>query len=670
MNVPAAPSINVFELFQQAEALRIGGDSVAAGALYEGWIAGNQGNALLYAAHFNYSIMLSNQGNLLAARDALVTTLELNPEFMPAYINLGGLLERLGAPEQGLFQWAIAVQKLESLNGAGVSHKISALNQMGRVLERMQQDERAEIALRQSLEFEPNQRQVLQHLIALRQRQCEWPVAIPFERVTKENLVRNMSALSLAMYTDSPALQLANSWNYNKEEVPSPRSDYKAPAWATGTRQAGDRLRIGYVSTDLRAHAIGYLMAELFEVHDRNSVEIFAYYCGIPHEDSIKTRIRSAFEHWVDIKNMDDEAVARLIAEDGIDILVDVNAYTGDARNKLFALRPAPIIVNWLGFPGTTGSPYHNYIIADDWIIPEKSEIYYSEKVVCLPCYQPNDRKREVSPVTPTRAEHGLPDGVMVYCCFNAMQKFTRVTFERWMAILVRVPNSVLWLLGSTEPAHQRLRAAAAALGVAPERLIFAGRTMNPDHLARFPLADLFLDTTPYGAHTTSSDAMWMGVPVLTLSGRGFASRVSGSIVRSAGLPELVCSTGAEYIERAVSLAGDRAKLAEYRERLRAGRYSCVLFDTDMLARRLEGLYRGMWDDYQSGRLPRPDLSNLEVYLEVGIDDDFDAIDVMTIDDYEAWYRGKLARRHRYRPIGPDKRLWTQADIEEAERQR
>jgi predicted O-linked N-acetylglucosamine transferase (SPINDLY family) len=247
------------------------------------------------------------------------------------------------------------------------------------------------------------------------------------------------------------------------------------------------------------------------------------------------------------------------------------------------------------------------------------------------------------------------------------MQKFTRFSFERWMAILSRVPGSVLWLLGSTESANERLRGVARQHGIDPERLIFANRLMNPEHLARYPLADLFLDTSPYGAHTTGSDAMWMGVPVLTLSGRSFASRVCGSTVRSAGLPELVCSTSEEYINRAIELGLDRAKLVGLRARLRAGRDTCVLFDTNAFVRHLEALYRAMYEEYRAGRLPRPNLTNLDVYLDVGIEDDFDTLDVMEIEDYRGWYRRKLARWHRWRSIGPDWRLWTEADIAQAE---
>ena len=308
------------------------------------------------------------------------------------------------------------------------------------------------------------------------------------------------------------------------------------------------------------------------------------------------------------------------------------------------------------------GSPYHHYIIADDWIIPPDHEIYYSEKVLRLPCYQPNNRKRMASARPLTRAEAKLPEGAVVYCCFNGSHKITRFTFDRWLTILHRVPGSVLWLLSSSEPAHQRLRRFASERGVAPERLIFAEKMANADHLARYRLADLFLDTTPYGAHTTASDALWMGLPVLTASGRSFASRVCGSLVRAAGLPELVCSSLEDYVECAVALGTKRSMLAGYRDRLLAARDSCVLFDTPSLVGRLDELYRTMWAEYQEGRLPRPDLTNLDVYLEVGIEQDPEAHEVQRIEDYRRWWHEKLSRRNAFRPMPLDRRLWVESD--------
>lgn len=651
----AAREMSVLDLIRAAETLKRDAGLAAVQTLYATWIEHNRDNPLLYSVLFNHAVTLSDGGDLAAARAELEAAIALNPDFMPAHINLGRIQERQGAAGQAVMQWALILEKLSQINGPAITYKTTAQVQTARVLESANQDEAAEAMLRQCLEIDPKQREAAQHYVAIRQRQCEWPIIAPWDRVDRATLMGGMSPLSVAAYTDDPLLHLAIGWQYNKVDVGAPATPMitdHAAALKPGP------LRIGYLSSDLREHAVGHLMAEMFVLHDRGAVEVFAYYCGPPASDALHQSFKATTDHWLDISGLDDAAAARRIAEDGIQILVDVNGYTREGRTKLLALRPAPVIVNWLGFPGTTASPYHHYIVADASIIPEDHELYYSEKVLRLPCYQPNNRKRVVSPHQPSRAEVGLPDDAMVFCCFNGSHKITRFTFERWLTILESSPGAVLWLLAGSEATHERLRRHAAAKGIAPERLVFADKRANPDHLARYPLADLFLDTTPYGAHTTASDALWMGVPVLTLEGRGFASRVCGSLVRAAGLPELVCDRAEAYVERAVALGQDRATLKAYREQLIAIRDSCVLFDTPLLVREMEGLYAGMWADFGAGQLPVPDLTNLEVYLEVGGEVAHDEVEVQTLDDYHGWWLERLRRRNAYRPIAPDRRLW------------
>ena len=273
-----------------------------------------------------------------------------------------------------------------------------------------------------------------------------------------------------------------------------------------------------------------------------------------------------------------------------------------------------------------------------------------------LPCYQPTDRRRIVAG-SPSRREVGLPDGAMVYCCFNGTQKITPAMFRCWMEILVRVPNAVLWLLSCDAATDERLRQQAALHGVSPERLVFAARKLNAEHLARYALADLFLDTSPYGAHTTASDALWMGVPVLTMAGRSFASRVCASLAHAAGLPELVCDSPGAYVDRAVELGTRPHMLLALRDRLQAGRDRCTLFDTPLLVARLELLYEQMWDDYLSGRLPEPDLTNLAVYNAIGDEIDHETAEVPDLQTYERRYATALAYRNSVSPIMPDRRL-------------
>lgn len=649
-------SLSVIDLMHAAESLRTSGSPEQIKSLYATWIEHNQDHPLLYAVLFNYAVILTDAGVLDFARECLTRAISLNPDFMPAYINLGRIHERLGQIGPAVQQWSTAIDRAASVNGQAVSHKTTALNQAARVLESVSQDESAESMLRQSLELDYTQREAIQHFVALRQRQCEWPVVSSWERVSRDALMKGMSPLSAAAYSDDPLMQLAMAWHYNIQDIGD-----QTPIAHTATQLKRDgKLRIGYLSSDLREHAVGHLMAEVFALHDRSQVEVFAYYCGVHASDPLHQQFISTADHFTDISGMDDASAAQHIARDGIHILVDVNGYTREGRTKLVAMRPAPVIVNWLGYPGTTASPYHHYIIADEVIIPEEDEIYYSEKVLRLPCYQPNNRQRIIAEHQPTRQEAGLPEDAFVFCCFNGTHKLTRFTFDRWLAILEQVPNGVLWLLSSTEATHERLRKMAQARGIAPERLIFADKVKNPDHLARYPLADLFLDTTPYGAHTTASDALWMGVPVLTFMGRSFASRVCASLVRAAGLPDnLICETGDAYVAHAVALANDRDTLQSYRRLLTENRDQCVLFDTPLLVKQLEGLCEKMWGDYEKNQLPQPDLTNLDAYLQVGIAHDHEAAEVQTIPDYRDWWHRRLMQRHAVRPLMKDLRLFT-----------
>jgi predicted O-linked N-acetylglucosamine transferase (SPINDLY family) len=656
----AARNFSVPDLIRTVEVLKQSGQANQVESLYATWVQHNQDNPLLYAVLFNYSVVLSDTGKVPAARECLEKAISLNPEFIPAYINLGRAYERLGNAGLAIVQWSAALGKMTAVNGSAITYKTTALNQSARALETANQDDSAEEMLRQSLELDCHQREVIQHLVALRQRQCKWPVILPSERVSSTMLMEGMSPLSAAAHTDDPLLQLAIAWNYNKADVGTPSQAINS--WPRAKVASGP-LRIGYLSSDLREHAVGYLMTEVFGCHDRKQVEVFAYYCGPEAGDALHEHFKKSAHHWVSIGQMNDADAAQRIVDDGVQILVDLNGYTREARLKLVALRPAPIIVNWLGYPGTMASPYHHYIIADDWIIPESHAIYYSEKVLRLPCYQPSNRKRKVAEREPSRSEVGLPEQGMVYCCFNGAHKINRFTFDRWLMILARVPGSVLWLLGSTEEANQRLRDYAVERGIARERIIFAQKVINPAHLARYVLADLFLDTTPYGAHTTASDALWMGVPVLTLSGRSFASRVCGSLVRAAGMPEMVCASAEEFVERAVAMGNERSLLEPLRKRLRASRDSCVLFDMPGLVHKLEDLYRQMWVEFEKGELPRPDLDNLDVYLDVGNQVNRDAIEVQTIPDYLDWWRKNLALRHRFRPVAHDRRLVQSSEL-------
>jgi predicted O-linked N-acetylglucosamine transferase (SPINDLY family) len=646
-------TLSVPELIRAAETLKQNNQTNAVEALYAVWVTHNNNHPLLYAVLFNYAVILSDGGKLQAARECLEQALKLNPEFLPAHINLGRIYERLGSSALAVVQWSIVLSKLVAVDGAAITYKTTALNQSARALEAVFEDDSAEQLLRQSLELDREQREVVQHLVALRQRQCEWPSVLTLERVDHRTQMRGLSPLSAAALADDPLYHLGLAHHYNQMDVGIPSRMYRE--WpAVEVREK--RLRIGYLSSDLREHAVGFLMTEVFALHERANIEVFSYYCGPETNDSLHEHFKTTSDHFVSITNLSDEAAAQRILEDGIQILVDLNGYTRDARLKLVSMRPAPIIVNWLGFPGTMASPYHHYIIADDAIIPKTHELYYTEKVVRLPCYQPSHRHRKVGK-TPMRRELELPEDAFVFCCFNGTHKLTRFTFERWLTILSRVPGSVLWLLSSIESAHERLRTYAEQRGISRERLIFATKLPNPEHLARYPLADLFLDTSPYGAHTTASDALWMGVPVLTFAGRSFASRVCCSLVIAAGTPDMVCDSSEAYVERAAEFGNQRERLKPIRERLVLQRETCTLFDMSTLVRRLEELYAAMWQDFKNGDLPRPNLFSLDVLLELGCQVDQEHIEMLLVSDYYEFYRERLTERHNFRPIARDNRL-------------
>ena len=648
-NSPLA-QIDLLQLLAAANSAVTEGNPTAAIALYRAWIAVHLDHPLLHAVLFNLAVLLNGVGERDQAAALFQTSIDRSPDFLPPYINLGTCLEQSGNRGGAILAWQQALGRIPQVTPENIDFKMHAARHIGRVLTEANLDIPAEDALRQCLSVAPNQVDALQHWVNLRQRQFHWDVAQPFPGMTRAHLLKNFSPLSMACYRDDPLWQLAHN-------AAITRNDMGKPPAPLPTDPAPGRIRIGYLSSDLCEHAIGYLTVGLYGLHDRKKFEIFAYYIGRPAAgDRIQNRVKEGVDHWRDLTALDNEAAARKIAEDRLTILIDVNGHTKDARLGLLARRPAPIIVNWLGFPGSMGSAFHHYIIADEFIIPPEHELYFSEKVMRLPCYQPNDRQRLVSEAPLSRAQFGLPEQAMVYCCFNEPRKITERTWRNWVKILTQVPDSLLWLMVAAVTTQEKLCAMAAQEGIAPERLIFADRLLNPDHLARYKLADLILDSFPYGAHTTASDALWMGVPVVTLAGRSFASRVCGSLLSAAGLPELVTFSDEDYVAKAVSLGLDSAERDRLKAYLREHRDDCLLFDTPKLVKSLEGLYARMAQDLKKGKLPQPDLGNLEIYQEIAVD--LDERGEAAASDYHERYRRELEARSFSRFLRPDPRLW------------
>jgi predicted O-linked N-acetylglucosamine transferase (SPINDLY family) len=369
---------------------------------------------------------------------------------------------------------------------------------------------------------------------------------------------------------------------------------------------AGTRLRVGYLSADFHDHATAHLATGLFEQHDRATMEVFAYSLGRDDGSAVRRRIVNAFDVFRDVQSADAAAVAQAIADDAIAILVDLKGYTAQAQPEILALRPAPVQVQYLGFPGSMQAGFIDYVLADRIVIPSGHEDAYREAVVRLPAsYQANDDRCPIASEAPPRAACGLPEAGFVFCCFNQNYKIEPDMFAAWMRILAAVPGSVLWLFRSNEAAERRLSAAAGAAGVDPARLVFARLAPKAEHLARHRHADLFLDTHTYNAHTTASDALWAGVPVLTWPDEAFAGRVSASLLNAVGLPELVVPTLEAYVATAVALARDRDRLAALRRRLAANRHSEPLFQTERFARGVERAFAGMADRLRAGASPR-----------------------------------------------------------------
>ena len=400
---------------------------------------------------------------------------------------------------------------------------------------------------------------------------------------------------------DDPAVQLAAAQKFRARIIDPSIS----PQWHFKPRNQ-DRIRLAYLSADYHEHPTAYLMAELFELHDRSRFELYAISFGQSDCSPMRQRLERAFDRFIDVRQMDSREVANYLHSLEIDIAVDLKGYTKDCRPQILAYRPAPIQVNYLGYPGTMGAQFIDYILVDPFLVPSDQQPYFSEQLVHLPdCYQVNDSQRAIGDRPPSRQECGLPEKGFVFCCFNNSSKLSPSFFEVWMRLLEAIPGSVLWLLGRNQLMEANLRKEALARDVNPDRLIFAPLCQLPEHLARQRLADLFLDTSPCNAHTTASDALWAGLPVLTCAGRSFASRVAGSLLHAIGLPELVTHSLEEYEALALKLATQPDVLREIRDKLARNRAHKPLFDCDRFRRNIESAYIHMWSRWQQGEQPR-----------------------------------------------------------------
>jgi protein O-GlcNAc transferase len=545
---------------------------------------------------------LNNRGNaLLALRrpaEAIASydrALALKPDYPDALSNHGAALRDLGHLEAAIvsFDRALAIDPAHA----------DALNNRGGVLRDLERHDEAVADLSRLLAINPDFDYLKGGLFYAKNHCCDWTgYSDSLTQIVSdiENNRRSITPFALVATLDDPQLQLhcAKIFINDKYDVPTPS------IWRHEIYDH-DKIRIAYLSSDFYDHATAYLMVGLFETHDKSKIETTAISFNENNASELTERLKNAFTNFIDVRNVSDRDVATLLREMEIDIAIDLKGYTSGARSKIFSFRPAPIQVNYLGYPGTIGAEYIDYIIADRFLIPEDQHSFYTEKVVYLPdTYQPNDSGRRIAERTLTRGEAGLPERGFVFCSFNNNYKITPTIFEIWMRLLHRVEGSVLWLLGDNPAAIRNLRRNAEIQGIAPERLVFAPRITLEDHLARHRLADLMLDTLPYNAHTTASDALWAGLPLVTCPGTGFAGRVAGSLLMAAGLPELIVATLEDYEALALALTRDQGRLAAIKATLARNRNTCPLFDTDRYRRHIESAYHTMWQRYQRGEPP------------------------------------------------------------------
>jgi predicted O-linked N-acetylglucosamine transferase (SPINDLY family) len=572
------------ELMERAQALQVAGRGETAARLYETWLA-HTASPLRHVACFNWGTVLSSLSREADAEAAYKAALAAHPGFAPAHLNLGHAHERRGEVDAALAQWRGVI---DADPPAPLDHLLHALNNSARLLEHKRRFPEAEALMRQSLLLKAAQADVVQHYVHIRQKQCAWPHYLPVGEVTANQLLVGTSLLATMGLSDDPALQLLAAMRFVHEKVPKPAP---VPLFVKAPKRTG-RIKVGYLSGDLHMHAVGLLTPELFELHDRSRFEVFAF-CWtpespIPEFQRQRRRILAAMDHHVRLGGVDDATAARLIAQAGVDVLVDLQGLTNGARPAILGHRAAPVQVSYLGLPGTSAVPGVDWMLADRFVMPPELLPYCTEKPIYLPhCYQVSDRQREVAP-KPERARCGLREDAFVYCSFNNNHKFTPEVFGAWMRILGAVPGSLLWLLADNDTCRNNLLAAAAAQGIAAERLVFAPRVSPAEYLARFQLADLMLDTFPFNAGTTASDALWMGLPILTRAGRSYISRMAGSLLHAVGLPDLVTESLADYERLAITLGRQPQRAASYRRYLAEHGRSSPLFDLPQIVRDIE----------------------------------------------------------------------------------
>lgn len=564
-----------------------------------------------------------------AALQCYDTILALQPDFADAWNNRGSALRKLSRPDEALlsFQRAVALKsdyadahynlgnlllELKDYPAAVAAYdralrlnpeSFGAWNNRGTAFQCMQDHAHAAVSFERALRLQPDFPYLLGTCIHMKRHVCDWTRAESDLRVVQNQLREGKKVINpfaLMAVSDSPALQKRAAEIY-VEDLCGP-----VAAKAIPPRPKGEKIRVGYFSSDFRNHAVSYHMAEVFERHDRSRFETYAFSSGPDTQDAMRARVCRAMDHFLDVRDMSDSDVVRLSRELEIDIAVNLTGLTYGDRIRIFAERAAPVQVNYLGFPATMGAAFMDYIVADPVLVPESSQEHYAEKIAYLPdSFQANDSMQIVPALTTTRGAEGLPDHGFIFCCFNNCGKITPEVFSLWMRILSRVKGSVLWLLANTPEAQANLRREASQRGISPERIVFAQSVPLEQHLSRQQLADLFLDTHPFNAGATASPALRAGLPILTRLGESFAGRMGASLLQAFGLPDLIMATPEAYVDRAVAIAASDAYRCALKERIRQNRPTTSLFNTQEFTRNLEAAYGKMYEIYHAGDPPR-----------------------------------------------------------------
>ena len=537
--------------------------------------------------------VLNATGNKEGALQSYDKALEINPNFVEALINSGVLL-------RGMLRHRESLERFNQVLAFDPSNT-AALANCGILLTEFKQSEQAIGMFKRLISIDPTYDYLLGLLAYEQLHICDWS---DYESLSKQIVegvrsgLRSSKSLAFMSFSDSAEDHLRVAKTFAQHFCPK-----QAVSYWQGERYRHKKIRIAYVSPDLREHPVCHLMAGVFERHDKNRFETIAISLSMDDGSRLRKRMLDTFDRFIDAQLMGSNQIAQAMREMEIDIAVDLSGYTSDSRPDIFSYRPAPIQVNYLGYPGTTGTDYMDYIIADRFVIPESHQQFYSEKVLYLPdSYLPNDSGIRISEHTPTRAECGLPEKGIIFCSFSHDYKISPPIFEVWIRLLHQVPDSILWLMSRNDVSQRNLRLAAEQRGIDPSRLIFAGRVpLVEDHLARYRLADVFLDTHPYNAHTTAADALMAGLPVVTYMGNAFPARVAGSLLQAIGLPELIASSLEEYEQIALQLVTEPSYLTDIKARVMANKAIQPLFDTESFCRNLESIYIAMWRQYQLG---------------------------------------------------------------------